>query len=860
MDKSRELEYQGLAAILAVMIRLVLTKNQKDKMNRRSILFSLWTLQGLIALAWLALLPTDTEHGLLFGFSSSRLILIGIALALTGFSAALAWRSRQTDLALRPALHDTLSLLSIIIAFLTPTTIIILRALGQTSGFVYTAYADRLAPLAFWFALSALEIFALLVWEQCHDVIFSLAPLRHFFLLAACFLLALSALAAFVMITRLGLTPYNDGSWGSPATPLLEWQVLLALIISLVFLTLGARIARYASSTGWNWFQQDRWTALLVYSFTCLLWLSQPIHPGFFATPPRAPNFEIYPFSDALIYAQYAQSALVGNGFLWPDVPTRPLYITFLTWLHALAGQDYTRVIALQTLLLAAFPVMLYWLGKELGGRPLGIGLAILAAFRDLTANIAAPFALNYTYSKLFFSEIPAALLISLFTLMAIRWMRAPGSNDFPAQTARRRNRTTSWYPLLAGGILGLASLIRLQSAFILIAVIPFGFFAVQDRKKWAAGSAFMALGVALALLPWLARNYLATGGLVFDNPTSQAMVLARRWSGDNGNALISYLPGEGAAQYSSRMTQLAFASLRQDPGRILNSALNHFFNNEIGNLLVFPLRDQLNNPAELLWPEHAFWQTWSGGPSPGQIAIIALYLLLLSLGLAAAWYKHGLPGLLPLGISIAYNAWTALFLSSGDRFLVPVDWGVYLYHFLGLLTLVGLMLSGLTGAREHIIAWLSTRYNGETSQGEPAPISWRGLILSAALILFLGASIPLTELAFPKIPPLQTPEAAQIAPGEMILYGRAIYPRYYAAGDGEPGTAKLGYGASSEARLVFYLLGKQNTLVIFPLKTAPAFFPNASDVAVIGAQADGFMRAREIVVQKDGKSAKYVP
>ncbi|MCX6064453.1 MAG: hypothetical protein NT121_01670, partial [Chloroflexi bacterium] len=121
--------------------------------------------------------------------------------------------------------------------------------------------------------------------------------------------------------------------------------------------------------------------------FTCFLWLAQPILPGYFATPPRAPNFEIYPFSDALIYAQYAQSALVGNGFMWPDVPTRPLYITFITWLHVLAGQDYIRVIFLQTLVLAAFPAVLYLLGKEVAGRPLGLGLALLATFRDLTAN-----------------------------------------------------------------------------------------------------------------------------------------------------------------------------------------------------------------------------------------------------------------------------------------------------------------------------------------------------------------------------------------------------------------------------------------------------------------------------------------
>jgi len=614
------------------------------------------------------------------------------------------------------------------------------------------------------------------------------------------------------------------------------------------------------------------------------------INPGFFATPPRAPNFEIYPFSDAMIYAQYAQSALVGNGFLWPDVPARPLYITFLTWLHALAGQDTTRVIVLQTLVLAAFPAVLYLLGKELGGRPLGFGLAILAAFRDLTVNAAAPFALNYTYSKLFFSEIPAALLISLFTLMVIRWMRpAPStSHACPACASAagtgepgRRAALRSWYPLLAGGILGLSALIRLQSAVLLIAIIPIGFFVIPDRRKWAVGSALMALGVGLALTPWLARNYAATGGIVLDNPISQTMTMARRWSGDNGNDLIPQLPGENAAQYSSRMTGLALESLRQNPGRILGAAANHFFNNEIGNLLVFPLRDEFNDPAELLWPRHAFWQTWSGQPNAGQIYVIGLYLVLLGFGLAAAWYKNGLLGLLPLALILVYNAWTALFLSSGDRFLVPLDWAVYLYLFLGLLTLTSLILAGLRGTRENVSAWILARYimpvvtncdfpikqetaicdrdgyNGDTASAEAGPISWRGLFLTAVFILFLGASIPLTEFAFPKITPLKAPSAA---PGEIVVHGRAIYPRWYAANDGEPGTAKTGYGKSAQARLVFFLVGEENSLVIFPVKTAPAFFPNAADVAVTGTQTGNFISAREIIVQKDGKSAEYAP
>ncbi len=800
-------------------------------MNRRQILFILWTIQGLAAFVWLAVLPGDNDHAILFGFSASRLILLGITLILTVASgyASLSWQALQ----LKPSLGIPSYILSILLMLAAPALYFILRALGETSGFVFSAYAQRLAPLLFWLTGSALEFS---IFFNCtrpsattsRNTPWFSHPIVRFTLYSSIFL---AGVTAFIITTGIGITPSNDGSWGSPTTPLLEWQILLALVVAFAFLTLGSR---------WNWTQKDQLLFWAIYLFTCLLWLSQPIRPGFFATPPRAPNYEIYPFSDALIYAQYVQSALVGNGFIWPEVPTRPLYISFLTWLHAIAGQDYTHVIALQTIVLAFFPPILYLVGKELINRPVGLGLALLAGLRDLTANIAAPFALNYTYTKLFFSEIPAALLLCLFSLMTIRWMK---------------RRTPLWYPFMAGGVLGLSSLIRLQSVVVLAAVVPIGFFVIKSRKQWFLGSALMTVGVALALLPWLARNYKATGGIVLDNPISQAMTLARRWSGDNGNELIPHLAGENDAQYSTRMSKMALASLLSDPGRILRSANNHFFNNEISNVLIFPLRDKLNSPDELIWPQHAFWQTWAGKPGTGQIPVIIFYLVLFGVGISAAWHLNGLIGLLPFAISLVYNAWTALFLSSGDRFLVPVDWAVYLYLFLGLFTLVSLLFRVKI---QDIMAVIPAKPEPIPSAGL-MPTSWLRIALVAAGILLIGTTVPLTEVVFlQKYLPVTV---AEISPTEQIsLHGRAIYPRWYKAGAGEPGTAKLGYGATDQARLVFFMVGEQNTLVIFQLKTAPKYFPNTAEIIVTGNPEAGYFQAQKITVQKDGSTLEYLP
>ena len=141
---------------------------------------------------------------------------------------------------------------------------------------------------------------------------------------------------------------------------------------------------------------------------------------------------------------------------------------------------------------------------------------------------------------------------------------------------------------------------------------------------------------------------------------------------------------------------------------------------------------------------------------------------------------------------------------------------------------------------------------------------NWKKTAIAAVLVLFVGMSLPLTELVFPeKYPPLtqeQLSATSEINPldGEIIVYGRAVYPRYYKSGDGEPSTAKLGYGVDDEARLVFWLVGPDPGLVIFPIDAPPEFFPNASDVWIVGKVDGDALYARVVKVEADGQTVTY--
>ena len=248
-------------------------------------IFSLWTLQGLLAFAWLALLPSDS------GLSPARLALLGILLVKTGFSAALALAHSQSLLATRflalRKFDPFLPFLCLAGLFAAPLAILTLNALAvHDTGYFYSALAARLPPISAWVTLSALEylLFKLIKNGQIKAV-------ANWPILIA--LVALAATAAFMMVTRLGLTPLKDGSFGQPALPAFEWHVALALAFALLLPSIAQRLP--------STLNLQRSTVITIYLATLALWLATPIQAGWFATPPRAPNFEIYPFSDARI-------------------------------------------------------------------------------------------------------------------------------------------------------------------------------------------------------------------------------------------------------------------------------------------------------------------------------------------------------------------------------------------------------------------------------------------------------------------------------------------------------------------------------------------------------------------------------
>jgi hypothetical protein len=364
---------------------------------------------------------------------------------------------------------------------------------------------------------------------------------------------------------------------------------------------------------------------------------------------------------------------------------------------------------------------------------------------------------------------------------------------------------------------------------------------------------AFVAILIVMS--PWLWRNWKMTGELVFENPVSQMSNLALRYNRVNGVDVDNMpLLGETSADYNARLTELAAEAINLNPSGIVKGIANSFLNHGVNNILLFPLRNSLRSFGELWTPADAFWEAWEGRPTPSQGLLLALYVFLFGLGLVTAWQRIGWLGFLPLGVNLIYNLSTSVALISGQRFMLAMDWSMYLYYMLGLFSLLSFFLFMLEGGRPAILKWYeANKFSFIRHVDKKNLLQY---IFTGLIFFCIGASLPLSEMIFPQKYPQLLPDKVLNKPGFSsaleqakidaacfwdivdenqlsMVQGRALYPRFYEAGAGETFTDSAGYKAVDDGRLVFQMIGQINQRIVFPMSVPPDFFPNASDATL---------------------------
>ena len=231
-------------------------------------------------------------------------------------------------------------------------------------------------------------------------------------------------------------------------------------------------------------------------------------------------------------------------------------------------------------------------------------------------------------------------------------------------------------------------------------------------------------------------------------------------------------------------------------------------------------------------------WPYVTGLPYSARLLLVG-NLLLVAFGVSLAIRRWGWVGAFPALTHSAYLALNALFLISGGRYIQPVNWIVIFYYVLG--------IAALTLGVGHALGWW---------KGVRFP-RWAGVVFPLGAVLLLGLVIPLGERAFPQrySPATQTrmeaavlgtlspKERAQVD-GLQIYSGRALYPRYLRAAEGNPLSDAPFVEVQPYGRLVFFIIGPYNGVVRLPLKVKEMStpFPNGSDVVVAGCvqEAEG--------------------
>lgn len=775
-------------------------------------LFILNAIEGAAVIA--ALLSIPSEGGTL---SPARWALIFVA-----FIFSLIWivpglrYSEQLSRLARPKF-----ILAFAVLALTFSLILFLLRYLDPERFL-SAY-QRLSPLLWYFLVISVQLAVYLLYLQrgVHTQNLSLRqPVYRYSLVV---LGSLLFLYLFVAVTHLGIT-FDPAYWGEPGVPLMGWQFVLALLGGLSIFCIGLYNA---------WRGRDLLLPIAVYLLMLVLCLSVPVRvlQNSFYMPISAPAHVPYPYSDSAYYDQMSQSLLIGHPYQGV-IPTRPLYILFLTFLHLLFGQDYSRILMAQTVVLSLLPVILYFLAKKLHSRTAGVIVALFFIFREYTSLLISS-ETRVTNTKMILVDLPTLLLLLLACMFAWRWLE-------------RKDRLSAF---AAGGMFGILLLLRTQSLFIVPFVILIAFLDLGWRNvEFYRQTGLFIAGLAITILPWLIHNYIVSGTFAFD-ADFQTDLLVNQYR-FQGNEAVQSLNTEGMG-----MARILIEFARRDPGHVFGFIANHFLATQVNGLLALPL---IKPYAGLFAPINLYWMNWDGHLEWYNALLMLVYLAVIALGVGAAWNRWRWLGILPVAFSVGYALATAASRFSSWRYDYPADWIWYFYFGVGFAEL--LQQAALIFGRSDSEFKAAFVDNISTT-----PYVFRNGVILACLFILIGASPWLiTRLATPRYadqsvktlttrissiltaPSQQELETFTAQANSFFETGRLLYPRYFRQDTGltsaNPSSA---FAIRDYSRLGFLLLNQTSTPAVFPTKKMQDPVPHAADVIVLGCRHKDFVEVR---------------
>jgi len=436
----------------------------------------------------------------------------------------------------------------------------------------------------------------------------------------------------------------------------------------------------------------------------------------------------------------------------------------------------------------------------------------------------------------------------------------------------------------LAGGVFGVLVLIRIET----LAMIPaFGlmglFYYRRQWLVWLRGVGMAGLSIIIMVTPWMIRNYQVEGVFGLDKSYYIQWHFNRYmdflFPNGEGNE-DSKLPGENQFAEISAAGRNAVSTFRlPDSGQsseILTESptpylLDHFINSieqtvyylpnnhqpllTIGGLgTQFSGADTESDLGEANFLEDyldqyvkglPYWRyDWDGKLVARSYLPILITIALISYGLSLLKKDRIWIPVLFLLMILTQSAVYAILSGSGGRYIVIVDWIPLLFYGIGL---SGVVSKGFLLVNGPEINDLSGDFSSKVDPINHTKKNWRNLavlggVLAAGLILPLSEVLipsPFTEAALEKQIDILKYENNIDLPlenkrKEVILYGKALYPRFFEAGDRMEDDRKGTIPDYSYQRVEFYLVGTQNAWVTLPLGEVIEYFPHGSEILIV--------------------------
>ena len=812
-------------------------------------------IEAIVAIIFLAYIPTDPKNVIFLGFSLNRLIIFGAMLAILGFSLFQLWKARDEYFEPRwfRFVNKFLQQIKFIAPLILLACLIVIIFPAYRFG-KYEVIYSRVQPLIILLATISFQ-FLILLKVEIQEKIIKIDEFLDKRSLGI-FFVAIISIWVFLVTTRIGLDIDHD-FWGGAATPILPLVLIVSIFVPFylfyIFKDNDEKFRKFM-----------KFFPFLLFLLAIVVWNLEPFTPHFFAPKVRPPNYEYYPYSDAQIYDMTAQTLLNGEGYYNRGHVQRPLYGFMLFIFHKLVGQEYLDVILLQTVLYAIFPVLIFYLGKRFFSPVVGISFGLLAVLRELTALQASPY-MEIVHSKLYMTDNWAGLFALLITLLVSIWYFDKKENNLLL--------------ILIGGVMGISLLMRIN---LLLVFLPVFFVVILKTRtsilKRIQRIVVLGLSIFIFLLPWMLRNYVQVGEFGIE-PQKFRMVIETRFTIDEDQEQNQPRPGS-----SKPSPMIIPEKIKNDwiSGidtkeivNILKFSTANFLHNEIHSILIFPNSIFAESITGVIEKNDYIQESWVGEINLRQFIAIIINLCLIGLGISLSYKKIGWFGLFPLAIHLFYNLSNGIARVSGWRYVLVTDWIVVLYYLAGLLFVVSVVFSKLNLTDIHPKMIVEGTDEQEMKTGRFSRISSLvGIILvalvSVGMILPEVMTKPKYEGEISKDKFRQVIESSNVdyepsklediltKPDVVAIHSKAFYPRYYEAGEGEPGINIEWMLAKEFNQVNFMIISPYVTGVNMNIENPPENFPHNSEVFIIGkwvkTQYGNYLDGKFICLPDNGK------